>query len=79
MSEDNSDIPAVYQVQGVGYIVESLSTPGAWRLVRGGECSCPAGKACSCRHRRAVAVFCAAQDRRYARPVVPVNVSALVD
>lgn len=69
----------VHQVQGVGYIVASLSVPGAWRLVRGRDCSCPAGTASTCRHRRAVAEFCAAQDRRLARPAAQVNVSALVD
>lgn len=69
---------AVSEVKGGGYIVPSLSTPGAFRLVWANECSCPATGP-SCRHRKLVAAYCAKQDaaRRPAR--VPVNVSAMVD
>lgn len=69
---------SVAPVVGGGYIVPSKSTPGAFRLVWGNECSCPATGP-SCRHRRLVAAHCAEQDRK-ARPArVPVNVSAMVD
>lgn len=72
------DVNAVSEVKGGGYICPSISTPGAFRLVWGNECSCPAtGR--TCRHRKLVAAYCAKQDaaRRPAR--VPVNVSAMVD
>lgn len=69
---------AVTYVSGKGYFVPSKSVEGAFRLVYGNECSCPATGP-SCRHRKLVAAFCAQQDaeRRPAR--VPVNVSAMVD
>lgn len=69
----------VRQLLGGGYVVASLSVPGAWRLVDGKTCTCPAGKARTCRHRRAVARFCAEQDRQHARPTAPANVAALCD
>lgn len=69
----------VRELKGGGYIVESVSVPGAWRLVMGKTCSCPAAKARTCRHRRAVAEYCAEINRRLARPVAPVNESALCD
>jgi hypothetical protein len=36
------DPNSVSAVKGGGYIVASKSTPGAFRLVWGNECSCPA-------------------------------------
>jgi hypothetical protein len=70
--------PVIYKVHGVGYIVESESVPGAWRLVEGAECSCPATTP-NCRHLRAVQALVREEDRRHARPVAPVHVSAMVD
>lgn len=69
---------SVAYVSGTGYFVPSKSVEGAFRLVWGNECSCPATGP-SCRHRKLVAAFCAAQDaaRRPAR--VPVNVSLMCD
>lgn len=69
---------AVSEVKGGGYSVPSKSTPGAFRLVWGNECSCPATGA-SCRHRKLVAAYCAKQDaaRRPAR--VPAATSLMVD
>lgn len=69
---------AVSPVVGGGYVVTSKSVDGAFRLVWGNECSCPATGP-SCRHRKLVAAYCAQQDaaRRPAR--VPVNVSAMCD
>lgn len=69
---------SVSYVSGTGYFVPSKSVDGAFRLVWGNECSCPAtGK--SCRHRKLVAAYCAAQDAQRRRPSVPVHVSAMVD
>ncbi len=71
-------IDSVSEVKGGGYIVPSKSVEGAFRLVWGNECSCPAtGK--SCRHRRLVSAYCAQQDAARRRPSAPVNVSAMVD
>lgn len=69
----------VRQLLGGGYVVASLSVPGAWRLVMGNTCTCPAAKARTCRHRRAVTAFCAEQDRLHARPTAPPHVAALCD
>lgn len=69
----------VSQVVGGGYIVPSASTPGAFRLVWGVECSCPHTGPRPCRHRRLVQQYCAAQDARRPRPQVPANVSLMVD
>jgi hypothetical protein len=71
--------PEVIQVRGWGYIVRSASVPGAWRLVRGDGCSCPAGGRRSCRHRRLVAAFCRAEDELRRRPVGAVNPGMFVD
>lgn len=69
---------AVTYVSGTGYFVSSLSVPGAFRLVWGNECSCPAtGK--SCRHRKLVSAYCAQQDAARRRPSAPAAISALVD
>jgi hypothetical protein len=73
------DPPAVIHVPGWGYMVRSKSVEGAFRLVRGNTCSCPAAGARTCRHRRLVAAYCAAEDRAHARPVAPVNPSMFVD
>jgi hypothetical protein len=71
----------VRQAQAGGYFVASRSTPGAWWLVAGRSCSCPAGQAGAerCVHRRQVAAFVAAIDADHRRPTAPPNVSALVD
>lgn len=70
----------VVQVHGVGYIVRSASVPGAWRLVQGANCSCPAGQEhMRCRHVRAVTEFCREQDRLHRRPTPPPNVAAICD
>ncbi len=72
------DPQSVSVVQGGGYIVPSLGTPGAFRLVWGNECSCPAtGR--TCRHRKLVAAYCAALDTQRRRPSAPAAVSLLVD
>lgn len=69
---------SVSPVVGGGYVVASLSLPGAFRLVWGNECSCPAtGK--SCRHRKLVAAYCAAQDAQRRRPSAPAAVSLMCD
>lgn len=70
---------SVAPVRGGGYIVPSASTPGAYRLVWGSECSCPHTGPRPCRHRRLVAAYVNAEDAKYRRPVAPPNVSALVD
>lgn len=70
--------PVIYKVQGVGYIVASASTEGAWWMVEGAACSCPATVK-NCRHIRAVQALVRDENERFARPTVPVNVSALVD
>lgn len=67
----------VLQVPGVGYMVASRSTPGAWWLVRQNTCTCPATRRCW--HMRQVDAHAAAENKRLARPVAPVNISALVD
>lgn len=71
----------VLEVKTGGYLVLSRTTPGAWWLVSGRSCSCPAGQSGAerCFHRAQVARFVAALDAALARPVAPVNVSALVD
>lgn len=70
----------VRQLKAGGYVVASRSTTGAWWLVWEQDCSCPAGRAGQrCWHLRAVADFCAEQDRRHRRPPAPPNISALVD
>lgn len=64
-----------------GYLVLSRTTPGAWWLVHGRTCSCPAGRggAEGCWHRRQVAAFVSRLNAVQARPVAPPHVSALVD
>lgn len=69
---------AVSPVVGGGYVVTSKSVDGAFRLVWGNECSCPATGP-SCRHRKLVAAWCAQQDAKCRRPAAKVNVSAMVD
>ncbi len=69
---------SVSPVVGGGYVVSSLSVPGAFRLVWGNECSCPAtGK--SCRHRKLVSAYCAQQDAARRRPSAPAAVSLMCD
>lgn len=70
---------SVSQVVGGGYIVPSASTPGAFRLVWGTECSCPHTGPRQCRHRRLVAAYVKAQDARRPRPSAPANISLMVD
>lgn len=69
----------VYEIVGGGYMVRSKSVEGAWRLVRGNTCTCPAGTRRSCRHRRLVDEHCRAINAKHARPVAPPHISALVD
>jgi hypothetical protein len=70
----------VRQLQGGGYMVASRTTDGAWWHVVDQTCSCPAGRMeRRCRHLRAVAEYCAEQNRRMARPTAPPHTSALVD
>lgn len=73
------DGPEVAAVQGGGYIVRSLSVPGAWRFVWGKTCSCPAGERRSCRHRKAVDAFVRDRSAKNRRPSAPPHISALVD
>lgn len=77
----NRELPEVAHVPGLGYIVRSASHPGTYRLVCGKTCTCPAAEngARTCRHRRAVAEFCASENAKYARPVAPPHIAALVD
>lgn len=58
------------------YFVKSRTTAGAWWLVEGDTCSCPAGAARSCFHRRHRDQFV---ERINARPAARPNISALVD
>lgn len=69
---------SVSPVTGGGYVIPSKSTPGAFRLVWGNECSCPCTGP-TCRHRKLVAAYCAARDRATRRPSAPANISAMVD
>lgn len=71
-ADQHPDLPVGYvkQAVGLGYFVKSRSTEGAWWLVVGRTCSCPAGQAgrLSCWHRRQVEQFCRELDRSMARP-----------
>lgn len=77
------DPNSVSAVKGGGYLVASRSLSGengeaAFRLVWGNECSCPAtGR--SCRHRKLVAAYCAAEDAKDRRPLGTVNRYLMVD
>lgn len=64
------ELPEVVAIPNLGYGVRSASTPGAYRIVSGNECSCPAGEngARTCRHRRAVDEFVRSHADEYARP-----------
>lgn len=73
------EVPEVLVIRSGGYIVASKSVPGAWRLVRGRDCSCPAGDRPTCRHRKLVAAFCAREAEKYKRPVAAPHIAALVD
>lgn len=75
------ELPEVVVIPNVGYGVRSASVAGALRVVSGDACTCPAGErgARTCRHRRAVAEFCASRNREYARPTAPPHIAALVD
>jgi hypothetical protein len=70
--------PVVHQIPNVGYAVRSASTPGAWWLVEGSSCSCPATTP-RCRHIRQVEAHCRLEDEKHARPVAVVNPSVFVD
>jgi hypothetical protein len=72
------DPNSVAVAAGGGYIVASKSVDGAFRLVWGTECSCPAAGP-TCRHRKLVAAYVKAQDAARRRPSAPVNVSLMVD
>lgn len=71
----------VRKIQGGGYLVRSRTVEGGFWMVDGADCTCPAGQAGveRCWHRMQVAAFVAEENRRFARPVVPPNVSALCD
>ncbi len=75
--------PEVVEVKSgdfmIGYMVRSKSVPGAWRYVRGNECSCPAGTKRTCRHRQLVAAHCRDIDAQHARPAGAVRASMFVD
>lgn len=60
----------VLEVHGVGYMVASRTTSGAWWLVRQGTCTCPATTA-RCHHMNRVDVYAAEQNKAHARPVAP--------
>lgn len=72
------DPDSVAPLKSGGYCVASKSTPGAFRLVWGNECSCPATGP-SCRHRKLVAAYCAAEDARNRRPAGKVNAGLFCD
>lgn len=65
-ADQHPDLPVgfVKQAQGLGYFVKSRSTEGAWWLVAGRTCSCPAGQAGRerCWHRSQVEAFCRKLD-----------------
>jgi hypothetical protein len=69
---------SVAYVSGTGYFVPSQSVEGAFRLVWGNECSCPATGP-SCRHRKLVAAYCAKQDAARRPTRVPAATSLMVD
>lgn len=91
----NPEVLTAHAGGNTRYMVASASTPGAYYLVafqhaawKAGEvefpitCTCPAGTErpqSSCRHMRAAVAYVRAEDERHRRPVMPVNVSALVD
>jgi len=81
--DDAPDLPVgfVTHAQGIGYFVKSRSTEGAWWLVAGRSCSCPAGQAGRerCWHRAQVQAFVARINEKLRRPTPPPNISALVD
>lgn len=60
----------VAQVPTVGYAVRSRSVEGAWWMVSGKECSCPAGQHGNtvCFHRTQVARFARELSEKYKRP-----------
>lgn len=67
----------IYEVS-VGFMVRSKSVDGAWRLVSGDSCSCPA-RVRICRHRQLVDAHLLERNRKNARPTAPANVAALCD
>lgn len=73
------DLPEVVAIPNIGYGVRSASVPGALRVVSGNTCTCPAGDAKTCRHRRAVDEFCKDRAKEYARPTVPGPAEWFVD
>jgi hypothetical protein len=64
-------------VPGVGHIVASRSVPGAFRLVYGTGCTCPAPKGCW--HIAQVLLHVNAVEETKRQPPVPVNKAALLD
>lgn len=76
----NDDLArTLIKIPGVGYAVASRSKLGYFVLVEGKDCSCPAGVAKTCRHRKLVADLCRVQDLKRRRPSAPPNVSAMCD
>ena len=69
---------AVLPLKAGGYMVASRSVSGAWWLVWGQTCSCPATVA-RCFHIRQVAAYCKGRDAALRRPAAKPNVSLLVD
>lgn len=68
----------VRELVGGDFVVRSRTTDGAWWLVTGDACSCPATVK-NCWHRRQVDVLLLERNRKHVRPTAPPNVSALVD
>lgn len=82
-ADQHPELPVgfVKEAPGLGYFVKSRSTEGAWWLIAGRTCSCPAGRAGRerCWHRSQVAAFVAKINEAHKRPTAPPNISALVD
>lgn len=72
------DPNSVSKLVGGGYSVASKSHPGYFVIVWGNTCSCPATGP-TCRHRKLVAAYCAAEDARTRPAPAKANVSAMVD
>ncbi len=72
------DPNSVTHVKGLGYYVASKSHPGYFVLVWGNECSCPATGP-TCRHRKLVAAYCAAEDAKVRPAPVRPAISLMVD
>lgn len=67
----------IVKVPGLGYFVRSRTTEGAWWLVNGKGCTCPATIE-HCHHVRQAYAWERANGPA-PRPTPPTNISALVD